>query len=275
MKIRVSLPALTALAAVLTGICYAQAPAAGPKPKSQKEVDALMAIQNATDADGRLAAIDNLLTKFADTEYKFMVLDMAVETARQKNDPTLVGVWADRAVQANPKDFIAMLAVAETTAAGIKPFDLNLKDEVAKVDKNANGAIALLKAADTPKLRPDLTDEQWAAMKKDLTSEAYQALGIAAMNQKKYPDAITQFKTSIDSAAKPDPATYVRLGEAYLISKDYDNAIASFDKTIAVPDVNPTVKQIAQGRKVDAEKAKAAAAASGGTGGTGPATPKP
>jgi len=252
---------------------FAMSPAfaQGPKPKSQKEVDALMAIQNAKDPDTRLKAIDDLLTKFADTDYKDMVLDMAVETARQKNDATQIGIWADRALLSNPKDFIAMLAIAETTAAGIKEFDLNLKDEAAKVEKNANGALAVIK--DAPKPQPQITDEQWADAKKDYTSEAYQALGIASMNQKKYPDAITQFKSSLAAAAHPDPATYVRLGEAYAQTKDYDSAIAAFDKAVAVPDVNPQVKQVAENLKADAAKRKAAQA--GGTGGTGPAAPKP
>ncbi|HVT95757.1 MAG TPA: tetratricopeptide repeat protein [Bryobacteraceae bacterium] len=265
MKTRLTLLSLVA--------CFALSPAfaQGPKPKSQKEVDALMAIQNAQNADARLAAIDNLLTKFADTEYKSMVLDMAVETARQKNDATLVGVWADRALLANPKDFIAMLAVADITAAGIKEFDLNLKDEVAKVEKNANGAIEALK--DAPKLQPQMTDEQWAAAKKDYTSEAHQALAVASMNQKKYPEAINHFKTSIDTAATPDPAAFVRLGECYAQTRQYDDAIAAFDKAIAVPNVNPQVKQVAENLKSDTVKRKAAAA--GGTGGTGAAAPKP
>lgn len=245
--------------------------AQGPKPKSKGEYDAIMAIQNAATADARLTAIDDLLTKFADTEYKNMVLDMAVETAQQKNDATLVGVWADRALQANPKDFVAMLAIAGSTASGIKEFDLNLKDEVAKVDKNANGALDALK--DAPKIQPQMTDAQWADAKKDFASEAYQALAIAAMNQKKYADAVTQFKTAIDTAAHPDPATYVRLGSAYETTKAYDQAIAAFDKAIAVPDASAQIKQIAENLKAEVTKRKAAAA--GGTGGTGPAAPKP
>ena len=41
-----------------------------PKPKSQKEVDAIMAIQNAQDPDARVNAAEALLHNFADTEFK-------------------------------------------------------------------------------------------------------------------------------------------------------------------------------------------------------------
>ena len=51
---------ILALAACSMGMLLAQKQ---PKPKSQKEVDALMAIQNATTPQARLAAIDNLLVR--------------------------------------------------------------------------------------------------------------------------------------------------------------------------------------------------------------------
>jgi tetratricopeptide (TPR) repeat protein len=247
-----------ALAAIILAAALPAFGQTAPKPKSQKEYDAIMAIQNAADDDARLKAIDTLLTKFADTEFKLVVLDMAVETARHKNDPALLTVWADRAIQANPKDYIAMIAVAQATALNIKEFDLNLKDEVARVEKNANAAIEALK--DAPKPQPQLTDAQWAEQKKDITSSALEAIGTADMGQKKYAEAVTQFQASIAAAAHPDGATYVRLGESLLQTQKFDEAIAAYDKAMAVPEVSPQVKQVAQKRKDDAEKRKAAAA---------------
>ncbi len=263
-----SRPALAALAAILLAApSFAQAPAApqGPHPKSQKEVDALMAIQNATTADARLKAIDDLLTNFADTEFKTQVLDMAVETARQKNDPEAVAAWADRALQANPKDYIAMVDLASVTAGQMKQFDLNLTDEVAKVDKNAHGAIDNVKVATKP--NPNMTDDQWKGYQGDITASAYEALGIAASVQKNYPAAIEQFKDGL--AASPNAVLRVRLGQAYVLNKQYDEAIAEYDKAMADPNAPAQVKQIAQAAKVSAEKLKAPSA------GAAPATPKP
>ena len=149
------LPVLLGVALLVIVPAFSQQ--SGPKPKSQKEADALNAIQQATDADTKLKLIDDLLAKYSDTEYKPILLDIAVETARQKNDAALVSVWGDRALQVNTKDYIAMLAIAETTAMSIKEYDLNLKDEVTRVDKNANGVMAAVKDAPKPQ---QLTDEQ-------------------------------------------------------------------------------------------------------------------
>ena len=38
--------------------------------------------------------------------------------------------------------------------------------------------------------------------------------------------------------ATPDPATYVRMGQAYEDAGKYDEATEAFDKALAVPNVN-------------------------------------
>ncbi|MBV9612802.1 MAG: hypothetical protein JO091_10025, partial [Acidobacteriaceae bacterium] len=66
-------------------LALGQQPQAGPKPKSQKEVDALQKVQAAVQAgnyDAELQAINYVLENFADTEYKNMLLNMAVDAAQ-------------------------------------------------------------------------------------------------------------------------------------------------------------------------------------------------
>jgi len=61
------------------------------KPKSQKEVEGLMAIQNAATADAKMKATDDFLTKFADTEFKSIVLEIAANIdGRHAATPALV-----------------------------------------------------------------------------------------------------------------------------------------------------------------------------------------
>ena len=92
---------------LIAGMAFAQ-----PKPKSQKEVEALMAIQNATDPDARIAAVENLLTKFADTDFKSFALMMAAASAQQKNDFEKMVIYGERTLEADPKNFQAMLMLA-------------------------------------------------------------------------------------------------------------------------------------------------------------------
>src|SRR5579884_3111469 len=152
-------------------------PPAAPKPKSQKEVEAIRAVQAATDPDAKLAAIDNVLTSFTDTEYKPLLLDMAVEAAEQKGDLALVQVWAERDLQSNPHSYVAMLAEANSVAASTKEFDLDKDQKLATAEKNAKGAIEELKTAQKP--MPGIPDAQWEASKKQSQAQAYQILGLS------------------------------------------------------------------------------------------------
>src|SRR5579884_2569062 len=140
----VSLALVTAAALLIpcASAAYSQdLPPAPPKPKSPKEAQAINAVQAATDPDAKLKAIEDVLTGFADTEYKNILLDMAVEAARQKNDPALVQVWAERDLQNNPHSYVAMLAIANAVAGSTKEFDLDKDEKLAKAEKNAKGAL--------------------------------------------------------------------------------------------------------------------------------------
>ena len=149
---------------------------AQPKPKSQKELEALQAIFNAQDPDVRIAAVENLLTKFADTEFKAIALQVAAASAQQKNDFEKMTVYAERTLEADPKNFGAMLMLSSGIAQRTREFDLDKEEKLARSEKYANSSIELIKAA--PKPRPDLADAEWEDARKSYLAQAYEALGI-------------------------------------------------------------------------------------------------
>ena len=220
-----------------------------PKPKSQKEVDALMAIQNATDPDARLEAIENLLTKFSDTEFKPMALQMAAATAQQKNDYDKMVIYCERTLEADPNNYVSMLMLANGFALKTREFDLDKEEKLTKADNYAKKALELLKTAEKP--NPALTDEQWAGAKKDLEAQGHEALANAAVVRKKYDAAIAEFNAALLSPT-PDPATMVREANAYIEWGKPAEAIAVLDKVAAIPDAHPQVKQAAAQMKAKA-----------------------
>ena len=236
--------AALALAVCLPGLM------AQPKPKSQAEVDALRAMFNAQTADERIAACENVLNKFADTEFKAIALYFEAASYEQKGDYEHTIVFGERTLEADPKHYQVMLLLSQDIAQHTKEFDLDKEDKLAKADKYAKGALELLK--DAPKPNPSLTDDQWAAAKKDMVAQAHMALGMSAAVRKKYDVAETEYKAVLDASTKPDASTMVRLGSTYSLEGKYDDAIAQFDKVMAMPDVNPQVRQIAQAERVRA-----------------------
>ncbi len=229
---------------------------AQPKPKSQKEVDAIMAMQNAQDADSRIKAAQALITKFADTEFKPFALYVIASSYQQKNDIDSAMVWAEKTLEVDKANFMCMNMIASGLAQKTREFDLDKEEKLGRAEKMAKGAMEAIKTAAKP--NPQIPDDQWELIKKDYTAESHQALGLVAMVRKKYPDAIASFKTAVETTPTADPATLVRLASAYNLAGQFDNAIVTADKAMAVPDLNPAIKQVAASEKDRATKGKAA-----------------
>lgn len=239
----------------------APAPAQAPKPKSQKEVEALQKVQAAAQAsnwDGEIQAINYVLENFADTEYKVMLLGMAQEAAQNKGDYAGSVAFGEQAVEADPNDISARVYMAESIAGHTRENDLDKEQSLKKVDDYANKALDLLKTSTAP---PAGTQPaQWPDMKKQLTSQSYDALGQAADLRKKYPEAIQDFKNAMD--AMPENAVAeARMAKTYVDAKQYDDAIATADKVMAISTAPAVVKQFAQQQKDLATKMKSAAPA--------------
>ncbi len=228
-----------------------------PRPKSQKEAEAVMAIFNATDPDARIKAAEELITKYADTEFKALALQLAAVSCQQKNDFEKMAIYAERTLEADPKNYMAMLMLASGIAQRTREFDLDREEKLTRSEKYARDAQALIKTS--PKPRPDITDEQWESAKKDFYAQAHESLALGAMVRKKYDVAIEEFKTAISISSTPDPATMVRLGAAYNLAGKHDDAIAVLDKVMTMADVHPQIKQFAQAEKVRAVQAKGGA----------------
>ncbi len=232
----------------------------GPAPKSKGEAEAVMELQKAiqaNDPDALIKAADDLVTKYADTEFKGVALQLATMAYQQKRDFPKMVVYAERTLQADPKNYTVMLMLSQSIAQQTRENDLDKEEKLASAEKYAKAAMDLVKAASKP--NPSLTDEQWEAGKKDLVAQGHESLGLVAMVRKKYDVAVTEFKTAVEAASQPDAATMVRLGAAYNQAKMHDAAIAVLDKVMAMPDVHPQIKQFAQAERARAFQAKGGA----------------
>jgi tetratricopeptide (TPR) repeat protein len=251
--------ALLALVAVSMAFAAVQGqpaapPARQPIVKSPAEGQALQAIFQAPDADSRIKAANDFVVKFADSDFKALALMVAAEMYRQKNDYPNMVIYAERTLEADPNNYMAMVMLASGIAQRTREFDLDREEKLGKVEKYANTAMELLKAASKP--NPALPDEQWTQAKGVFNAQAHEALAVAAMVRKNYDTAIAELKASLESSKPPDPATQVRLGAAYHGAKKYDEAIAILDQVIVTPDASVQVKQIAQAERVRAIQAK-------------------
>lgn len=223
-----------------------------PSVKSQKEAEAIQAVFNAQDPNARIAAAENLLQKFHDTDFKGLALYLATEAAAQMNDPEKVILYGERTLEADPKNYMAMLTMGRTLASRVREHDFDKEEKLGRAEKLAKDAAELLKTA--PKINPQMSDADWENAKKDFTAQHFETLGMAANVRKKYDVAIANYKSALD--LNNDSATMVRLAQTYNLAGKPDDAIALADKVMAIPDVNPQIKQFAQAEKARATQAK-------------------
>ncbi len=228
-----------------------------PQPKSKAEYDALMAMVQAADADTRIKAAEELVTKFADTEFKSLALYYIAESFQMKGDHDKTILYAERTLEADPNHYQAMLLLSNILAQRTREFDLDKEEKLAAAEKHAKKAMELIPAA--PKPNPNLPDEQWEAEKKFNTAQALQSMGMIAMARKNFDSAIDLLKKAADTAPSGKEGYLVRLGVAYRQAGKYDEAIATLDQVMNMADANPQFKQFAQAEKARATQAKSAA----------------
>lgn len=259
MKKRLVAHATALIFAAMPLLAQQPAAPAGPHPKSQKELEALQkvqAAQQAKDWDGELAGITNVLENFANTDFKIQLLNMAMGAAQQKNDLPLIVTWGERLMEADPNDISSRVTLAEATAQHTRENDLDKAQSIQKINDYAHKAQELLNA--NPKAPEGIPDAEWPAYKKQLTSQTYDALGQAAALEKKYPEAVADFKQAADTDPSSSAVSIARMAKAYVENKQYDEAIATADKVLAMSDASPSVKSFAQAQKDNATKLKGA-----------------
>ena len=208
-----------------------------------------------TIAKGELAAITNVLENFADTEFKPQLLHMAMDAAQQTKDPVQVATWANEQWITIRTSIAARVTLAETTASQIRENDLDKADNVKKVNELRTRRLDLIKAGGHPPA--GIAAGQVARLQKELGRACLGSYRMAAAVNKKPADAVAGYK----NAAEADPNSdrgWRGFQELIVENKQYDDAIATADKAMAMPDANPQVKRSLNSKKTIATKLKGA-----------------
>ena len=122
------------------------------KPKSDKESQAIQAIQKAKTPDEIIAAVENLITKFADTEFKSAALLEEAQAYDQKGDSIKAISSGRLAIEADPKNSDALLLVGAELAQHTRDTDLDKTEKLAEAEKDVNAALEVI--PDEPKPAP-------------------------------------------------------------------------------------------------------------------------
>jgi len=245
----------------MTAAALAQAPQQPkqPAPKSQKELEAILAIQNAADAEGRIKAAEELLAKFRDTEFKEFALQMVTLSHQQNNDFDNMLIAGERTLEVNPENVVVLVAMAQAIPQRTREHDLDKEEKLKKAEEFAMRAQKVI--PNLAKFNPAIADEEWAGYKKGAMSQTHEAIGLAAFVRKDFAKAETALKAAVEISPQPEPTVLYRLAMVYQTQNKLDAALAVLDKAIAAGGVPVGDKELAAEQKAAILKQKAAAGA--------------
>ena len=225
----------------------AQAPAAAtakrpPQAKSKAEYDAYVALIGLKDPAAMEKAADDFVAKYPDSELKSAAYQRAMVIYQQAGNDEKTLEMGRKSLAFNPDDPGVLVALADTLVQGIHETDLDKDERLSEATKYAQHSLETVTDFPAP---PNMPAEQVAAVKNDLRSAAYAALGAAAYSNKKYPDAEINFKKAIEvTPSNPDPTTLLRLTLTLDKQNKYPEALATANKILAIPNLDPRVSQL-------------------------------
>ena len=211
------------------------------KPKSNAEADAVRALFGAQgqSPDTTIKAAEDLLTKFADTEYKEVALLLEADAYQRKGDYASAEITDERVLEPIQEpaggDAVGRTDPCSTWAKTT----WTRRSSLPRADKRFDQALANI---DT-KPFAGMPDDKWEENKKFMRAQLQNDLGLMAMRHKKLDESIADFKLAADG--DPQPAYQVRLAVAYEQAGKNDEALALCDKLLADPQLHPTIRQLA------------------------------
>ena len=220
------------LSLVLAGLGIAFAQEQGPQPQSQEELDALIAIQNATDPNAKIEAGQALLKDFKDTEFKAWTNLQMMIAAQQLNDYERLLLFGQETLSHDPAEVGALLTLAEVIPMRTQEFDLDKEEKLNRAEDYAKQALKVIPVKPNP--NPEqIPEEQWLMAKKDFMANANKALGLVEFKRGNTDAAIDYFQQSLQVAAEQDPTVFYFMAEAYLKAGKKAEALDAINKSIA------------------------------------------
>ena len=221
---------LTLAAVVLA--CAGLAPAQGPQPKSQKEYDAVMAVQTAMDPNVRASAAKSLLTEFKDTDFKEFANYMLMISYQELDDFENMMVYGERTLEINPENPGVLLQLAYAIPTRTREFDLDKEEKLTKAEDFASRALTLI--PNLQKIDPNMPDEVWLDTKKEFMAQANESLGVIEAKRENYDQAAALLTKAIALQPQQSPMTNYHLANAYMSAGKKADALAAVNQAITL-----------------------------------------
>jgi tetratricopeptide (TPR) repeat protein len=206
------------------------------KPVNAEEEAAMKQFRDlpATDAAKKDQAGEEFLQKYPQSHYRPEVYNWLVKGYLSTGQVDKMESAGDKELELNAND-PQTLAIVGSTLPRAMPQGMSDADKLKRLDKAEQynkKALDLLPGYPKP---DNLTDDQFAAAKNQISAMAYGGLGLVAFRRGKYAEAIPNLEQSAKLDSNPDPVNYFLLGVSNEKASHFDDAVAAFTKCAAIP----------------------------------------
>ncbi|MGH9540872.1 MAG: hypothetical protein ACRD2H_03190 [Terriglobales bacterium] len=276
LLIAVLAAAAVAPAQAPSGATAKQAPAAtakpapapaGPKAKSPEELAAVQAVaaalRNPTGTPAQLdAAVQNLVTKFPQTEFKEFAYTLATQYHYRHNDYAGTVENGEAALQANPHAVLPLLILASIIPQHVQSTDLDRDQRLAQAEGYDKTALDFADHFPAQINGHQLTPQEVAGYQQMIRGTAYSSLGAIATQRGQFPQAAGAYQQAIQYENGENQARdYYHLALAQDAAKQYKDALESIDKALQLGASNPTLQTLATAEKTKITRAMGVPAA--------------
>lgn len=232
----------------------------GPQAKSQEEVNGLNLCMAAPDHDSRIEFCEQFLADFQKTEFKEAAYQLIFGAYQEKNDFENVLIYGEKTLEVNPDNAYVLVTMGWVIPLRTRQFDLDKDEKLSQAEGYAKRALGIVPTLPPP--NPSVTEDDWLLAKKDLMSQAHEALGTIALKRRDYVQAEKAYRQSLAVSTKQTGTMFYQIAEALKGQKKYDEALSMLDQSIARGGRKlPNGKDAAEAMKAELTKLKTSGAA--------------
>jgi|GEM_PF-2872731 tetratricopeptide (TPR) repeat protein len=198
------------------------------RPVEKKEQKAYDAFKNVplTDVANKIKAGEKFINEYPKSELVPFVYPFLVVGYIQMNQMPKALDTAKKDLEANPKDYRTMAVLSQTLARTYNPSAPDADSQLAKAQDYGKKAMDGVATMTKPEA---MSDEVFAMLKNETNAMAHSGVGLVALRQNKYPEAISEIEKAI-ALNNQDQTNFYLLGVANMNSGHDQEAAKAFSK---------------------------------------------
>ncbi|HVB85856.1 MAG TPA: hypothetical protein VNK23_04220 [Candidatus Dormibacteraeota bacterium] len=193
-------------------------------PRAARAYDAFMKQKS---PEKRIKEGKDFINRYSGDYRAQAVYEQLAQLYYSQKDLTDFYSCADRGITLYPGDATLLSLSGFVVAHEYKPTDPDGAKELEKsemYEKRALTTITIMKAPTS------MSNDQFAAYKKQVSALAHGALGLIYFRQSKFQDSVTELETATEDAAAPDATDYLVLGADYQNLNRFKDAADAFNR---------------------------------------------